>query len=338
MNSQAIKEIVSRVLDTGPALDAIIRLRRQRYILCYHRIVSPDYAAKNHLHHSMWVAPETFSRQLQWMKDIGEIVPLDTIMDEAAPQQKPWFCLTFDDGWQDNHELAFPIMKSHGVHATIFIVTDAINTGNLFWVDEFIEKTLTCFVDANRAKIMSWAKSTLGMKDETFSKPFSEWLNTVIEALKELLSEERRTAIVAFYALFAIDAAPIKGLLMSWEQIREMQDAGFDFQSHTHTHEIFSQITPDMMRFELAESKTQIEAHLGNQCRHFCYPNARYNPDYTHLVGEAGYRYGYKIDNEPLRFPVDRFLVPRMLVCENYSRVPGYLKLRLLQAPIYNIR
>jgi len=338
MNAQAIKEIVSQILDTGPGLDALIRLRRQRYIMCYHRVVSPAYAAQHNLHHSMWVSPETFARQLQWMQKIGDIVSLDTIMDEHAPQNKPWFCLTFDDGWLDNYEYAFPVMKSCSVQATIFVVSDAINTGNLFWVDEFIEKTLASFAEANLQQILSWAKSRLAMRDETLAKPFSELLNTVIEALKELSTDTRRAAILDFYALFHIDPAPIKGRLMNWEQMREMQGAGFDFQSHTHTHEIFSRITPDMMRFELSESKAQIESQLGNSCQHFCYPNARYNPDYSHLIGEAGYRFGYKIDNEPLRFPVDRFLVPRMLVCENYSRVPGYLKLRLLGAPIYHQR
>jgi|GEM_PF-1080613 peptidoglycan/xylan/chitin deacetylase (PgdA/CDA1 family) len=339
MNLHPLKNLVADAIGTFIDLDAQILRKAENYILCFHRIVSTEEAAQHCLHHSMWASPKTFENVINWLQNIGEIVSLDQMMAEVTtPNSKPKFCLTFDDGWIDNYTIAFPLLRKYRLPATIFLATDAINTGNLFWADEFIEKTHLLFNGINQKAISTWLATQLPEPLDYANQTGSELLNSILEVFKRLEEVDRQKTILAFYAEFGITAEKIRGQLMDWSQIREMSAHYIDFQSHTHTHKIFVRIPEQEMLDELQLSKRIIEENLEKPCIHFCYPNARYELDKVHAVGEAGYRYGYKIDNEPLRQPFNPYLVPRILVCENYLRNLNYFKLRLLGLPVYRVR
>lgn len=338
MNTQRIKEQAANLISLCTDLDTRIRSTPKRYILCLHRVMTETEVRAQSIHHSMWVSPETLDNLLQWTQRIGEIVSLDEIMDFSKTHDKPIFCITFDDGWLDNYTLAFPILKKHNAPATIFVVTDAITTGNLFWVDEFVQKAAHLF-HAPNAALLAWiSEHTKIIAPKKSSAADKELMNNVIEALKTLSDSARVATLASFYKTFAIDPQPITGKLMDWSQVQAMAEAGISFQSHTHTHKILVDVDDGTMLYELTESKRIIEEKLDAHCDHFCFPNARFENDKAFLVGQAGYRFGFKIDNEPVTQASHPYLAPRMLVCENYAKNLNYFKLKLLGLPIYNRR
>jgi peptidoglycan/xylan/chitin deacetylase (PgdA/CDA1 family) len=76
---------------------------------------------------------------------------------------------------------------------------------------------------------------------------------------------------------------------LSWEQVKEMHAQGIEFGSHTLTHPMLSQVSPDVARREIAESRRQIEDRLGVPARFFCYPRGDYNAAVKRMVKEEGY-------------------------------------------------
>jgi peptidoglycan/xylan/chitin deacetylase (PgdA/CDA1 family) len=78
---------------------------------------------------------------------------------------------------------------------------------------------------------------------------------------------------------------------VTWDQLREMVDAGMSVQSHTRAHPFLSELPADALRAELRESKREIDARLQQETVEIAFPGG--DPPrarYRHLLAEAGYR------------------------------------------------
>lgn len=79
---------------------------------------------------SSYVDPQDFDRQLAWLYQTGyQVVSLSDLAERvAAGGQVPnyWVCITFDDGYADNYQHAYPVLKRHGAPFTVFLVTGRI--------------------------------------------------------------------------------------------------------------------------------------------------------------------------------------------------------------------
>ena len=62
--------------------------------------------------------------------------------------------------------------------------------------------------------------------------------------------------------------------LVNWTDLNEMQDAGWEVMSHSHTHNLFAGLSEAQQRTELSTAKTLIETNMGEPCRGFVYPGS----------------------------------------------------------------
>ena len=79
---------------------------------------------------------------------------------------------------------------------------------------------------------------------------------------------------------------------MTWEHIRDMSAHGITIGAHTVSHHSLTKLSRDEVRYELAESKRQLELHLGKPVTFFAYPYGTprdFNPEVISLVAETGY-------------------------------------------------
>lgn len=80
-----------------------------------------------------------------------------------------------------------------------------------------------------------------------------------------------------------------------WPEIREMQAAGIEFQSHTVTHPALARIDPADARRELADSKAILEAKLGTEIVAVAFPYGNHSSEVRSLTREVGYTAGYSV-------------------------------------------
>ena len=88
---------------------------------------------------SLSVRPEDFEAQMAFLEENGyhSITPDDLYraLTERADLPPNPVLITFDDGYEDNYTAAYPILKRHGMKATIFVVAGFPGThpGYLTW-------------------------------------------------------------------------------------------------------------------------------------------------------------------------------------------------------------
>lgn len=335
-----IKRILASGIGKVIDLDGIIRIRSDRYIFCYHRVVPAEQAKMEGIHPALWISPEGLSSHIAWMKQVGEITDHHRILEDGWTQ-KPLFSLTFDDGWKDNYTNALPVLKEHDVPALIFLATDAIETGRLFWTEDVAIKTqrkisksgyaavrnslTACFPEAVRLRIES---------DQSVSAATQMW----IEKLKLVAPADRKKLIDAYYSLLGVETSPLDGFVLNWTEIREMLKNNISFGSHTHQHVILEDLATDQIEEELKQSKTVISEKLQLEADSFCYPNGRYSGKEGKFLALAGYKYGFCLDNKPLSERMNNHYIPRVLVSEQKISNPSFFKLCLLQVPFFKSR
>lgn len=118
MSEQAVKRRIEAIM----AMAVPMRRRVRRIVvLCYHSVHPFKSIAS--------ATPHRFEAQIEWLQEHCEIVPFNSIRDHthASATGKPIVAITFDDGYEDNHRFAFPILSAHGVHATVFVTTGLVD-------------------------------------------------------------------------------------------------------------------------------------------------------------------------------------------------------------------
>ncbi len=94
---------------------------------------------------SLWVRARDFRRQLSYLKEHGYLALTFSELARAEAGELPMperpVLLTFDDGYANNYELAFPILRETGLKANVFLVLETIGRHNA-WHDPGTEPWL----------------------------------------------------------------------------------------------------------------------------------------------------------------------------------------------------
>ena len=119
---------LTRMLETVLRRDALL-------VLNYHRIGNAEETPYDS--GTFGPTAEQFDRELGYIKSRFDCVTMEealAMMTGETPVRRSLH-ITFDDGYLDNYQTAFPILRSHGLHATFFLPTGFIGTQRLPWWD-----------------------------------------------------------------------------------------------------------------------------------------------------------------------------------------------------------
>ncbi len=122
---ESIKQICKKILAYSfPRILSSIDGSTTLPILCYHSINSKKNSECDPL------TPQAFEAHLRYIKDNYKVIALsETLKYLSNPSafKEPALVITFDDGYEDNFENAFQLLKKYELKATIFVVTGFIN-------------------------------------------------------------------------------------------------------------------------------------------------------------------------------------------------------------------
>jgi peptidoglycan/xylan/chitin deacetylase (PgdA/CDA1 family) len=267
------------------------------------------------------VSTTTFEQQVKLLRLLFRIVPLA----EAAESNDPDLCaITFDDGWEDNHAHALPILRRVELPATLFVTTGFIGTSRLFWP----ERLAYLLADPARANLRPGAFDGLdplveegltraaGASDEALPAA----LDALIERAKVLSEEDREQMLDLVGQQVGRDPSLLPPRLLTWGQVGEMHTAGIEIGAHGVTHAILTRIEPTRALAEIRDSRVQIEQALGRPAESFAYPNGDATPELARAVAAAGYRRAVVTESDPLPGCPPKFALRRKNLAEGSSR------------------
>ncbi len=262
------------------------------WVLMYHRILPGGQAVAESEEPGMFVTPETFARQLAWLRDTMPVVRLGDWVAQAKSGEPltPRACaITFDDGWLDNYQHAFPALRSAGVSATIFVVSKLLGTAGDFWPSRLARLLEQHREFCLQHDAMAWLRNHLTSSgtDLGAASQTEDGRSAVIAVVKALPDPAIEAHLDAAEAQLTIERGPRR--MLNTDELREMVDSGvFDVGSHTRLHTRLREgVSTEVVRQEVVESRRDLEALLGVEVPLFCYPNGDYTPQVAELVGET---------------------------------------------------
>lgn len=273
-------------------------------ILIYHRVLAqPDPLFPGE------VDRVAFDRQIGLVKACCNIIPLADAVGhlQAGTLPSRAACITFDDGYADNAEIALPILQAHGINATFFVATGFLDGGRM-WNDTVIETVRRApgpLLDATVLGLGCHAVDTIAARQVA--------VGALIGALKYLPMNERLKQVERLVALVGV-ALPTD-LMMRSEQVRQLRRAGMGIGAHTVHHPILAKLPSADARREVAEGKAQLEAIIGERVPLFAYPNGKPRGDYAAehvaMIKELGFDGAVSTAWGAHRGAVDHFQLPR---------------------------
>lgn len=283
----AVKEIAYGLADAAGLPRLGRRARRDGLtILTYH---SFGPAAEHPYLHRMPVA--RLKGQLDHLRQHYEIVALEAGLDRlqdasAKAPERPMVAITVDDGYGDNFEYLFPAVREAGVPVTILLATEYLDRGFLPWPTRI--SALLHFATATEvAAPLRLRLATSAQRIEAGRALRGHLSHLGYAARAEALSALERDLKPRAYTRLRP---------LTWDQVREMRDAGVQFGAHTHYHGWLDRLNVTEIRYELAFPRWRIEHEMGMPCRILAYPNGNWNEDVVAAAMRAGYIYALTQD------------------------------------------
>jgi peptidoglycan/xylan/chitin deacetylase (PgdA/CDA1 family) len=286
-------------------------------VLNYHRIGNDNESAFDR---ALWSADsESFADQVQFCKSYFDVIAPDDLPRVLAAGRGRYVMITFDDGYRDNYEVAFPILRAEGVPATFFVATGFVDTPRAPWWDEIAWMVRTSKRDGIELPVWVDAPVSFDVPDRERA------VRTLLRAYKAMPADSTDRYLDAIAEATESGRCGVEagyGLWMTWDMLREMRDAGMTVGGHTVTHPILARAPRERQREEILECGRRLAEEMREPMRYFSYPVG--NPNSFDSVTrdclrESGVRYAFSYyggfrhfgdwdDYDIQRVPVETYL------------------------------
>lgn len=233
-------------------------------ILMYHQV--GDFAPMR-AHRSTYCHYKRFQHQMALLQRLRyRVLSLDqalACLNGERPIPPRAVVLTFDDGYENFYEYAWPVLQEYGFPAMVYLLSGLLG------------------------------------------QP-SSWFEADGRATPPLMSRER---------------------------VLQLRDLGVDFGSHGVSHVKLAEVDAGKVEVEVRESKQALEALLGEEVRHFCYPYGSHDMTALQAVERAGYATAVTCQRAAATPSFDPLLLPRKAISFGDNLAGFFWKLAMKDAP-----
>ena len=274
--------------------------RNEVIILCLHGVMDdeiktdwkplrPQYARKD-LDSALELLKKHYS--FVSMADAVEMI------SGKKPIKQNAMVLTFDDGYLNNLRHALPILRKHGVPATMYIAVGHVERREPFWFDRLDYALQHAGVAGRKVRINGKDIEIDNSSREALATSYSRIRAVAksagrndLEMLKELADLSEMLERESGKRLADIFENDDWSSILNWQQLAELsQDSLIEIGSHTINHIRLAEVNEERVMKELRDSMQILSEKTGVPCEHFCYPNGSFNGDTARCVRESGYR------------------------------------------------
>lgn len=311
------RELLAKVLEPtgGNTLLRAARTWSGLLVLNYHRI---GVAAESEFDPELFSASvEQFDRQVAYLSRHFDVIGLDDLPRVLGPQsgRGQHVLITFDDGYRDNYEFAFPVLLAHAVPAAFFLATGFLDQPHLAWWDEVA--WMVTHAQVNTIPANRWIDQPVSLDPATRLKA----IQYLLKCYKLTPASETGAFLDELAEQTASGRCPQQladSMWMNWDMVREMRDGGMHFGAHTMSHTVLSRLSLDEQAREISGSRDRIEQETSAAPLAFSYPVGKshaYGPETQAVVREAGYRWAFAYHGGYARRGVcDPFAIPRVAI------------------------
>ncbi|MEZ5385771.1 MAG: polysaccharide deacetylase family protein [Prosthecobacter sp.] len=283
----------------GSGFASIVRTRRAREttIMTFHGLCegSGDMGI---LDWSLHLPVEVFRSVCALLAAEYHVIPMSYFI-EARSKKKTLpansVVLTFDDGFESNFKLAYPILKRFNLPATIYATTGFLDGTDVLWFQR-----IDLAFGRTRKESLTWK-----INDRKLRLPLKtrkERQDSLVELMPELkmlpdadlLGEVNRLERALCVDPPRLNDLPASMRPLTWADANQMISEGLiEIGGHTHTHPILSRCESFSMKAEITTCRDRILAETGVAPVSFAYPNGG-EDDYAHetvkMVKSAGFK------------------------------------------------
>ncbi len=282
-------------------------------VLNYHRVGNGQ---ETPFDHGLWSAQaDSFECQMRFLKSHTDVISPSEIEAVSRKQRAKYAIVTFDDGYRDNYEVAYPILRNLGLPATFFIATGFIDNPRVPWWDE-----LAWMVRTSGKSVLNfphWINHPVLMDEPLREKA----VRTLLRVYKRLSAEQTSVFLEAVSEESGTGRCPPeegRKFWMDWDMIREMQKGGMTIGGHTVNHPVLSSLSEIQQRREIEECAERLRQETGEPMKGFSYPVGgpdSYNVVTIDILRRIGVRTVYTYFGGFTRLPPSHYYeIPRIPV------------------------
>lgn len=267
-----------------------------------------------------------FDKCIRYITENYEVVQMEELaFSKDLSAKRNFATIMFDDGYKDNITYAADILMKYKCNASFYVVTDCIDKNIPTWthlLEHAFQSTKIADIDLS----FEFFPDDLKVRSLSSNQQRIDYVNRLKPYLKKI-SHEKRMQVLDKIKLTYVDIETPK-LMMNWQDLVELKNAGHYIGSHTITHCMLGTMDAESeIKYELQESAKTIENKLGHFPVTISYPVGSFNEITKKISKETGYMIGLAVKQNIFNPATDDFFeIPRI---ELYNEPWWKTKLRI---------